>query len=157
MIVVQDQGLTYVRCGHVGSILLTWNMSWSTYVFATKFIYDKECGDGKRRTSVCRSRWFSYLFFKVETHEIKLCAFPIMLPLLLCKKCSPVWPISGFVCVCVSSYVILPKCNWEEVSTEPKLLCPVLWEKFAHRYCVLCQLPLAGCFIFTALHGHKFL
>jgi hypothetical protein len=47
MIFVQDQGLTFVRCGHAGSILLAWNMSWSTYVFATKLIDDKECGDGK--------------------------------------------------------------------------------------------------------------
>lgn len=154
MIVVQDQGLTFVRCGYVGSILLAWNMSWSTYVFTTKFIYDKECGDDKRRTSICRSRWFAYLLYKVETHEIKLCPFSIMLPLLLWKMCSPLWPISWFVCVW--SYVIPPKCNWEEVSTEPKMLCPVLWENFAHRYCVLRQLPLAVCFIPTCGHEHKF-
>lgn len=154
MTVVQGQVLTFVRCGHVGSILLAWNMSWSTYVFAKKFIYDKK-KRRKKRTSICRGRWFAYLFFKYKhAHEIKLRSFSIMLPSLLWKMCSPLWPISWFMCVCVI-YVILPNCNWE-VSTEPKILCPVLWEKFVHRYRVLRQLPLVRCFVFTDEHQLKF-
>jgi hypothetical protein len=101
----------------------------------------------KRRTSICRSRWFAYLFFKVEAHEIKLCPVSILLPLLVWKICSPLWPISWFVCV--SSYINLPKCNWEELSTKPKMLWPALGEKFAHSYCVLYKLPLE--------HVHKFI